>query len=142
LKERTDTGRIYLVFIDNVMNQGPFNPEYHAIYQSNLCCLTGDTVIEIQYEGSTTQMNIADFTERWTTGFYGKDVLAKSWDGNQVVWKNITNAMLTKETDDLIEIETESGQVIRCTQDHKIFTTNRGWVEAQDLEETDDLLIK
>lgn len=38
LKERTDTGRIYLVFIDNVMNQGPFDPEYHAIYQSNLCC--------------------------------------------------------------------------------------------------------
>jgi ribonucleoside-diphosphate reductase alpha chain len=38
LKERSDTGRIYLVFIDNVMNQGPFDPEYHTIYQSNLCC--------------------------------------------------------------------------------------------------------
>ena len=38
LKERTDTGRIYLVFIDNVMNQGPFDPEYHTIFQSNLCC--------------------------------------------------------------------------------------------------------
>jgi ribonucleoside-diphosphate reductase alpha chain len=37
LKERTDTGRIYLVFIDNVMNQGPFDPDYHTIYQSNLC---------------------------------------------------------------------------------------------------------
>ena len=37
LKERTDTGRIYLVFIDNVMNQGPFDPEYHTIFQSNLC---------------------------------------------------------------------------------------------------------
>lgn len=37
IKERTDTGRIYLVFIDNVMNQGPFDPEYHTIYQSNLC---------------------------------------------------------------------------------------------------------
>jgi len=37
LKERTDTGRIYLVFIDNVINQGPFDPEFHTIYQSNLC---------------------------------------------------------------------------------------------------------
>ena len=37
LKERTDTGRIYLVFIDNVQKQGPFDPEYHTIYQSNLC---------------------------------------------------------------------------------------------------------
>jgi ribonucleoside-diphosphate reductase alpha chain len=26
------------VFIDNVQNQGPFDTEYHTIYQSNLCC--------------------------------------------------------------------------------------------------------
>ena len=38
LKERTDTGRIYLSFADNVMRQGPFDPEHHPIYQSNLCC--------------------------------------------------------------------------------------------------------
>ena len=38
LKERTDTGRIYLVFVDNVQKQGPFDPEFHTIYQSNLCC--------------------------------------------------------------------------------------------------------
>jgi ribonucleoside-diphosphate reductase alpha chain len=38
LKERTDTGRIYLVFIDNVMSQGPFDTSVHPIYQSNLCC--------------------------------------------------------------------------------------------------------
>lgn len=37
LKERTDTGRIYLLFIDNVMNQGPFDSETQTIYQSNLC---------------------------------------------------------------------------------------------------------
>jgi len=37
LKERTDTGRIYLVNIDNVMNQGPFDTKFDPIYQSNLC---------------------------------------------------------------------------------------------------------
>ena len=37
LKERTDTGRIYLVNIDNVINQGPFNTAIDPIYQSNLC---------------------------------------------------------------------------------------------------------
>lgn len=36
-KERTDTGRIYLVFIDNVMKQGPFDPTVHTVFQSNLC---------------------------------------------------------------------------------------------------------
>jgi ribonucleoside-diphosphate reductase alpha chain len=37
LKERTDTGRIYLVNIDNVINQGPFDTTLDPIYQSNLC---------------------------------------------------------------------------------------------------------
>lgn len=37
LKERTDTGRIYLVNIDNVINQGPFDCKSDPIYQSNLC---------------------------------------------------------------------------------------------------------
>jgi len=37
LKERTDTGRIYLVNIDNVINQGSFDTTMDPIYQSNLC---------------------------------------------------------------------------------------------------------
>ncbi len=37
LKERTDTGRIYIVNIDNVINQGPFDTETDPIYMSNLC---------------------------------------------------------------------------------------------------------
>jgi ribonucleoside-diphosphate reductase alpha chain len=37
LKERTDTGRIYFVNIDNVIKQGPFDTTLDPIYQSNLC---------------------------------------------------------------------------------------------------------
>jgi ribonucleoside-diphosphate reductase alpha chain len=37
LKERTDTGRIYLMFIDNVIRQTPFDVRINPIYQSNLC---------------------------------------------------------------------------------------------------------
>jgi len=37
VKERGETGRIYLLNIDNVMNQGPFDASIHPIYQSNLC---------------------------------------------------------------------------------------------------------
>jgi len=37
IKERTDTGRIYLVYIDNVIAQTPFDVTKDPIYQSNLC---------------------------------------------------------------------------------------------------------
>jgi ribonucleoside-diphosphate reductase alpha chain len=37
LKERTDTGRIYYLNIDNVINQGSFDCSITPVYQSNLC---------------------------------------------------------------------------------------------------------
>lgn len=37
MKERADTGRYYLLNIDNVSDQGPFDTELHPIYQTNLC---------------------------------------------------------------------------------------------------------
>lgn len=36
-KERSDTGRYYILNIDNTMNQGPLDPAFHPIYQTNLC---------------------------------------------------------------------------------------------------------
>ena len=35
--ERAETGRIYLLNIDNVQRQGPFDPAVHPVYQTNLC---------------------------------------------------------------------------------------------------------
>ena len=37
LRERTDTGRIYILNIDNVINQGSFDCSITPVYQSNLC---------------------------------------------------------------------------------------------------------
>ena len=39
-----------------------------------------------------------------------------------------------------IEIQFESGLKIECTYDHKFLTSNRGWVEAIDLNEEDDII--
>jgi predicted phage terminase large subunit-like protein len=39
----------------------------------------------------------------------------------------------------IIEVEFNDGAIIRCTPDHKIWTDNRGWIEAQDLLATDEL---
>lgn len=37
MTERTETGRIYELKIDNVQNQGPYDTKIHPIYQTNLC---------------------------------------------------------------------------------------------------------
>lgn len=37
VQERSSTGRVYPMFVDNVNNHGPFNPEKAPVKQSNLC---------------------------------------------------------------------------------------------------------
>lgn len=41
---------------------------------------------------------------------------------------------------DLINLELDNNIIIKCTPNHKIYTINRGWVEAKNLTETDDIL--
>lgn len=40
---------------------------------------------------------------------------------------------------DLIELETEKG-IVKMTPNHKVFTQNRGWIEAEKLN-TDDIIL-
>lgn len=139
LKERTDTGRIYLVFIDNVMNQGPFDPEYHAIYQSNLCCVTGETVVTFKHEdGRVEQMSMASAVERFELGGLTNSRI-KSFKNGEVSWEIVSAAIKTKTVTELYEIEDERGNVLRCTGDHLIYTKNRGYVRADQLNENDQL---
>ena len=55
-------------------------------------------------------------------------------------WKPITAAAMTKQDAEIIQLEYE-GRTLKCTPDHKILTKGRGWVEAQHLVETDELIL-
>ena len=140
LKERTDTGRVYIVNIDNSISQGPFNPDVHTVYQSNLCCVTGDTQIEINHCNAIQTISIKEFVANWADGKYADGVSVKSGSMVEVSWQRVTNAMLTKQTALLQKIKTLSGNVLSCTTDHRVYTAERGWVEAGNLA-ADDVLI-
>ena len=53
----------------------------------------------------------------------------------------VTDGFLTKESAEVIEIETSTGERLVLTPDHKVYTKNRGWVEAQDLTDSDELVV-
>lgn len=143
LKERTDTGRIYIVNIDNVINQGPFDTTTDPIYQSNLC-LTGDTIIQIMNTDNNVQsMSLASFVEQYEFGaMTGVKVRSSNISTGEVTWNTVSNAAKTATVTELIEIEDESGKIIRCTPDHQIYTKNRGYVKAGELLETDVLCVE
>lgn len=138
--ERFGTGRIYAYNTDNIQFQTSVFPEKDPITQSNLCCLVGDTEITIQHGGKEETVRLDVFVEMFNFGFYNSPLI-KSFENGQIVWQPVENAFFTKNVSELIEIETPSGQIIRCTEDHKIFTINRGWVRADELREDDNLVI-
>ena len=143
LKERTDTGRIYLVNIDNVINQGPFDTKVDPIYQSNLC-LAGDTIIQIMDFDKTIQsISLESFVSKFESGDMSAiKVKSSNILTGDVTWNSVSNAAKTAIVTELIEIEDESGKIIRCTPDHQIYTKNRGYVLAGDLVETDELCVE
>lgn len=41
----------------------------------------------------------------------------------------------------ILEIRLDDGKVLRCTEDHRVYTSNRGWVEAKCLTSDDTLRV-
>lgn len=90
-------------------------------------CISGDaTVITKQGLVSIRELN----------KYIGKDIL--SFDGNSVVWKNITH-FYPKGEKATLEITLENGTKIKCTEDHPIMT-KQGWKLAGRIHHEDQIL--
>lgn len=140
ISERKDTGRIYLQNVDHANEHGPFDQTKWPIKQSNLC-LTGDAELDVQYSnGVVSKMSLSSFVEQWSFGaLTNSKVKSFDTDTNEFVWAEVSAAAKTNTVTELIEIENEDGNIIRCTPEHRIWTKNRGWVEARNLLEIDVL---
>ena len=145
LEMRMQTGEPYLHFIDESNRRMPqwLKDKGLKIHQSNLC-ITGDAIINVHNvdTGDTLLVNIKKYVEE--LHYNGNwEVWSYNIDTNTFEWKKIINAALTNPNAELLEIEDEdTGKIIRCTPEHKIYTKNRGYVMAKDLVETDELVIQ
>jgi hypothetical protein len=69
------------------------------------------------------------------------EVLSYNEEDNIYEYKSVYNVIENPtEHKEKIELELENGAIFRCTSDHKFLTKNRGWVEAKDLNEEDDII--
>jgi len=41
--------------------------------------------------------------------------------------------------EDIVELEFDNGKIIKCTNNHEIYTLNRGWVKAEELTDVDEI---
>jgi len=143
LKERAETGRIYIMNIDHCNTHSSF---IDKIEMSNLC-VAGDTQITIEFyygkdyvRKTISIKNLDGYID--DPNYKDLKVLSYNIESNQEEWKPITAFAETSPKAKVMKItDEESGKSIVVTPEHKVFTKNRGYVMAKDLTETDELVI-
>lgn len=99
-------------------------------------CLTGDTLVSTP-DGD---VRMDELVRRIASGEIQR-VYSYNEQLGIVESKEVTWGELTRRSAEIVELVLENGQVLKLTPDHKVFTQNRGYIEAKDLTE-DDILIE
>ena len=66
-------------------------------------------------------------------------VLTYNFEYHMTEYHKVDQTFKREYVGDIITIELENDTVIQLTPNHEVFTNNRGWILAGDLEETDDV---
>lgn len=139
LTESVETGRMYYFNADHVNQHSSFNI---PVYMTNLC-LTGNSIVTVKLPNDVIlDVELEEIGSLLLQ--YNGDVSVKSRcnDSEQEVFSKIEAFAKTHPTAEIITIEDiDSGYTIQCTPNHEVFTLNRGYVQADQLVETDQLCI-
>jgi hypothetical protein len=97
-------------------------------------CIHPETKIVTDQGSVTIHKIIEDFQA-------GEKILVRGFDFNQntEVLANVSCAHSSAGLKQWVEIELENGDFFRCTEDHEVYTENRGWIQAKDLTVHDTL---
>lgn len=124
-----------IIFKDRMINFAPDGvyPKYKMI--STNPCVTGDTLIKTD-KGDITIKEIVDKLNN------NEIVNVLTYNENTYIeeYNKVTDGALTRKNANIIEIETEFGEKIKLTPDHKVYTENRGYVNASELLIEEDIL--
>lgn len=94
-------------------------------------CIHPDTLI-VTNKGVIPIIDIIQSSESY-------QVLQYNFTTNKNEMGEIQLSKTTDNNKNWVEVHLENGDILRTTSDHKFYTTNRGWVEAQNLIESDDI---
>lgn len=124
-----------ILYWDEISNYNLLEKDEEFEYAGVNPCISGDMLVKTD----KGDIKMIDLLKRYEAGEEFKAYSYNLSTGN-VELKEITNALKTRENATLIELELEDGSKVKLTPDHKVFTENRGYIEASQLTENDILL--
>jgi len=109
-------------------------------FGTNPCCLPGDTQLKTLEYGLITIKEVVELIAD------NKEVTVLSHNLNDGVseFVPVEAAKMTRPDAELIELEIETlhgTKTLKLTPDHKVFSKNRGYIRADELDENDELII-
>jgi ribonucleoside-diphosphate reductase alpha chain len=122
---------------DDTINDWHTNPETGRITASNPCFPADQRVVT-----DKGLIPIGSLVSRAAGGevfdVYTNDVTSESAPTSRVVATTPVRYMVTG-TNEILELRFTDGSRLRCTPKHRVWTDNRGWVQAQDLLDHDEV---
>jgi hypothetical protein len=111
-------------------------PEFYDVKITNVCegkckyCFTEDTLVKT-IDGNKKIRDIVN----------GDTVINVDLKKNKVITNEVSQLHCRDYKGELIQLEMEDGKILKMTPNHKVYTLNRGWIRADNLNENDDLYI-
>jgi ribonucleoside-diphosphate reductase alpha chain len=123
---------------DDTINDWHTNPETGRITASNPC-FTGDTLVHtdkglIRFDELVGRANVGEEFQIWTHDATNNDERATR------AVLTTPEAYLITGYNNIVRLRFANGMELTCTPGHKIWTENRGYVEAENLTDEDRIL--
>ena len=138
LESQIETGTPYILYKDSI-NEKSNQANIGVVRSSNLC-LDGDTMVKCRIDGIEKEFDMVTLDVLFKNG-EKIEVLSRDIENGIDEWCLVENSGITNVNAETIKVTDETGNFIICTEDHQIWTQNRGYVRAGDLEENDILLL-
>jgi ribonucleotide reductase alpha subunit len=114
---------------DTTINDWHTCPNTGRINASNPCCFVGDTPVETS-EGA---VRFDALWERCSAGESLPEVHAYDTESGSHLLTAISQVWIAGMASSLVEVQTELGQRLRCTPEHRFLTNDGQYVEARSL---------
>ncbi len=138
LESQIETGTPYILYKDSINEKS--NQSNIGIIRSSNLCLDGDTIVKCRIDGIERELDMIELDLLFKSG-EKIEVLSRDLETKIDEWCLVENSGMTNQNAETIKISDDSGNYIICTEDHQVWTENRGYVRAGDLLEDDVLKI-